>query len=156
VAELTVREIMETDVPRVLPSDSVETVLRVLREHELSGVPVVNEGGRCVGIVTDADLVISEEGADLHLPHYFELFGGVVFLEPLRRFEQRLRKAFSSTAGDLMTEDPVTIEPSATVHEAARVISASRHNRLPVVEHGRLVGMVTRVDVLDALTRNDR
>jgi CBS domain-containing protein len=156
VAELTVREIMETDVPRVLPSDSVESVLRVLREHELSGVPVVNEGGRCVGIVTDADLVISEEGADLHLPHYFELFGGVVFLEPLRRFEQRLRKAFSSTAGDLMTEDPVTIEPSATVHEAARVISASRHNRLPVVEHGRLVGMVTRVDVLDALTRNDR
>jgi CBS domain-containing protein len=155
MAELTVRDIMETDVPRVLPGDSVETVLRVLREHELPGVPVVNEGGRCVGIITDADLVLSEEGADLHLPHYFELFGGVVFLEPLRRFEQRLRKAFSSTAGDLMTEDPVTIEPSATVREAARVISERRHNRLPVVEHGRLVGMVTRVDVLDALTRSE-
>ena len=155
MAEATVRDIMETEVPRVLPSDSVESVLRVMREHELPGVPVVNEGGRCVGIITDADLVISEEGSDLHLPHYFELFGGVVFLEPLRRFEQRLRKAFSSTAGDLMTEDPLTIGPDATVREAARVISESGHNRLPVVEHGRLVGVVTRLDVLDALTRDE-
>src|ERR671928_1056321 len=129
---MVVRDIMETDVPIVHPEDSVETVLSVLREHELPGVPVVNEGGRCVGIITDADLIISEEGSDLHLPHYFELFGGVVFLEPLRRFEQRLRKAFSSTAADLMTPDPVTIDADAPVREAARLISERRHNRLPV------------------------
>ena len=52
-----------------------------------------------------------------------------------------------------MTEDPVTIEPSASVDEAARLIAGKKHNRLPVVEHGRLVGVVTRVDVLEALTR---
>ena len=142
---------METDVPEVYASDPVESVLKVLRAHELPGVPVINEGGRCVGIITEADLVLSEEGADLHLPHYFELFGGYVFLEPMKRFEERLRKAFSSTAADMMTEDPVTIEPSAGVAEAARLIARKRHNRLPVVEHGRLVGVVTRVDVLDAL-----
>jgi CBS domain-containing protein len=152
---LSVRDIMETGVPTVRPGDSVETVLRLMREHELPGVPVVNDGGRCVGIITDADLVISEEDADLHMPHYFELFGGVVFLEPLRRFEQRLRKAFSSTAGDLMTEDPITIEPGASVQEAARTIARRKHNRLPVIEHGRLVGVVTRLDVLDALTRDE-
>ena len=148
---LTVRDIMETDVPPVYPSDPVESVLKVLRTHELPGVPVINEGGRCVGIITEADLVISDEDADLHLPHYFELFGGYVFLEPMKRFEERLRKAFSSTAADMMTEDPVTIEPSAGIAEAARLIARKRHNRLPVVEHGRLVGVVTRVDVLDAL-----
>ena len=71
------------------PEDTVETVLHVLREHELPGVPVVNAGGRCVGIITEADLVLTDEDADLHLPHYFELFGGVVFLEPLRHFEER-------------------------------------------------------------------
>jgi CBS domain-containing protein len=152
---LTVRDIMETDVPTVQPHDSVEAVLRLMRRHELPGVPVVNDGGRCVGIITDADLVLSEEEGDLHLPHYFELFGGVVFLEPLRKYEQRLRKAFSSTARDLMTEDPVTIEPDESVHRAARVIAESKHNRLPVVEHGRLVGVVTRLDVLDALTRDE-
>jgi CBS domain-containing protein len=152
---LTVRDIMQADVPAVHPEDSVESVLRLMREHELPGVPVINEGGRCVGIITDADLVLSEEDADLHMPHYFELFGGVVFLEPLRRFEDRLRKAFSSTAADLMTADPVTIEPDATVQEAARTIARRKHNRLPVTEHGRLVGVVTRLDVLDALTRDE-
>src|SRR6185295_20366884 len=123
--------------------------------HDLQGVPVVNEGGRCVGIITEADLVLTNEDADLHLPHYFQLFGGVVFLESMSHFEERLRKAFASTAEDMMTPDPVTIEPSATVEEAARLITRTRHNRLPVVQHGRLVGVVTRVAVLEALT-NER
>ena len=152
---MIVRDIMETDVPRVTVVDSVERVLEIMREHDLPGVPVVNEGGRCVGIITEADLVISDEDADLHLPHYFQLFGGIVFLEPMKRFEERVRKAFASTAEDMMTPDPVTIEPDATVREAARVIARRKHNRLPVIEHGRLVGVVTRVDVLDALTRDD-
>src|ERR687893_1573064 len=140
----TVADIMETDVPTVLPEDTVEAVLRTLREHELPGVPVVNSGGRCVGIITEADLVMAGEDADLHLPHYFELFGGLVFLESMTHFEERLRKATAALARDLMTEDPVTIEPSASIDEAARTISRSKHNRLPVVEHGRLRGVVTR------------
>jgi CBS domain-containing protein len=152
---LTVRDIMDADPVTVSPTDDVETVVRLLRRHELPGVPVVNEGGRCVGIVTEADLVLADEEGDLHIPHYIELFGGVVFLEPLRRFEGRLKKAFASTVNDLMTEDPVTIEPDASVAEAGRVIVHRGHNRLPVVEHGRLIGVVTRVDVLEALTRDE-
>jgi CBS domain-containing protein len=150
---LTVADIMDTDSPTVSPEDTVEHVLRVLNKSELTGIPVVTAGGRCVGIITESDLVMTGEDADLHLPHYFELFGGFVFLEPLGHFEERLRKATAALASDLMTEDPVTIEPDATVHQAARQISRSKHNRLPVIEHGRLVGVVTRVDVLEALTR---
>jgi CBS domain-containing protein len=149
---LTVADIMETDVPTVTPEDSVETVLHVLREHELPGVPVVNAGGRCVGIITEADLVLSGEDADLHLPHYFELFGGLVFIEPLKHFEERLRKAVAASARDMMTPDPVTIEADASVEDAARLIARRKHDRLPVIEHGRLVGVVTRLDVLAALT----
>jgi CBS domain-containing protein len=74
-------------------------------------------------------------------------------LEPLGRFEQRLRKAFASKATDMMTLDPDTVAPETTVQEAARLIHSSGHNRLPVVEDGRLVGVVTRVDVLGALAR---
>jgi CBS domain-containing protein len=150
---LTVGDIMEPDPVTVTPEDDVETVVRLLRRHELPGVPVVNDGGRPVGIVTEADLVLTDDDGDLHLPHYIELFGGVVFLEPLRRFESRLRKAAASQVRDLMTRDPTTIEAGADVHEAGRIIVRSGHNRLPVVEHGRLVGVVTRVDVLEALTR---
>jgi CBS domain-containing protein len=150
MAEL-VREIMDTEPVTVSPDASVEEVVRTLREQELPGVPVVDGDGRCVGIVTEADLVLPDDEGDLHIPHYVNLFGGTVFLEPLGRFEGRLRKAFASTASDMMTADPDTVEPDTTVREAARAIHETGHNRLPVVEDGLLKGVVTRVDVLGAL-----
>ena len=146
-----VREIMDPDPATVRPETPVEDIVRLLAETELPGLPVVDDDGRCVGIVTEADLVIADEQGDLHLPHYIELFGGVVFLESLRHFEERLRKAFAATAADMMTPDPITIGPDANAREAARIISESGHNRLPVVEDGRLVGVVSRADVLGAL-----
>ena len=149
---LTVRDIMEVDVPAVYPEDPIEKVVHILRDHELPGVPVINEGGRCVGIITEADLIMGGEKEDLHLPHYIELFGGFVFLESTKKYEERLRKAIGWLAQDVMTADPITIEPDATIGEAARVIARHKHNRVPVVEHGRLIGVVTRIDVLDALT----
>jgi CBS domain-containing protein len=152
MAEL-VRDIMDTSPVTVAPDTPVEEVVRTLREHELPGVPVVDRDGRCVGIVTEADLVLPDDQGDLHIPHYINLFGGTVFLEPLGRFEQRLRKAFASKATDMMTSDPDTVAPETTVQEAARLIHESGHNRLPVVDEGRLVGVVTRLDVLGALAR---
>jgi CBS domain-containing protein len=152
---LTVREIMDAEPATVTTEATVEEVVRALRDHELTGVPVVNDGGRCIGIITEEDLVMAGDEGDLHLPHYIELFGGIVFLESMGRFEERLRRATASTASDLMTKDPVTIGPDATAREAGRAMTHHKHNRLPVVEHGRLVGVVTRVDVLDALTRED-
>jgi CBS domain-containing protein len=146
-----VRDIMDSDPETVSPDANVEEVIATLRDNELPGVPVVDGDGRCVGIVSEADLVLPDDEGDLHLPHYINLFGGTVFLEPLGRFEDRLRKAFASSARDMMTADPDTVTPDTTVQEAARRIHDTGHNRLPVVEDGRLVGVVTRIDVLGAL-----
>ena len=146
-----VREIMDTSPEAVAVDAPVDEVVKALRTHELPGLPVVDADGRCVGIVTEADLVLPDDEGDLHIPHYINLFGGTVFLEPLGRFEERLRKAFASKAEDMMTRDPMTVAPDTTVREAARIIHESGHNRLPVVEDERLVGVVTRVDVLGAL-----
>jgi CBS domain-containing protein len=148
-----VRDVMDSSPASVSPDAPVEDVVRTMRENELPGVPVVDGDGRCVGIVTEADLVLPDDQGDLHIPHYINLFGGTVFLEPLGRFEQRLRKAFASNAADMMTADPDTVRPDTTVREAARIVHESGHNRLPVVEDGRLVGVVTRVDLLGALAR---
>ena len=150
MAEL-VEEIMDPEPETVTPETPVEDVVRTLRENELPGVPVVDGEGGLVGIVTEADLVLPDDQGDLHIPHYINLFGGTVFLEPLGRFEDRLRKAFASKASDMMTKDPDSVSPDTTVREAARLIHESGHNRLPVVKDGRLVGVVTRVDVLGAL-----
>jgi CBS domain-containing protein len=147
----TVADIMDADAPTASPDDDVETVVRIFRENDIGGIPVVNDGGRCVGIVTEADLVIPDERGDLHIPHYIELFGGLVFLESMHDFEERVRKAAAASVRDLMTEDPVTIDVAASVRDAARLIHERHHNRLPVVEHGRYVGMITRADVIGAL-----
>lgn len=146
-----VREIMDTSPVAVAVDAPVDEVVNALRTHELPGLPVVDSDGRCVGIVTETDLVLPDDEGDLHIPHYINLFGGTVFLEPLGRFEERLRKAFASKAEDMMTRDPMTVAPDTTVREAARIIHESGHNRLPVVQDERLVGVVTRVDVLGAL-----
>jgi CBS domain-containing protein len=88
------------------------------------------------------------------VPLHFELMGGVVYLGRFKDYEERLKRAIAQTAEELMTPDPVTVRPDQPVEEAARIIAERRHNRLPVVEDGgKLVGIVTRLDVLDALTR---
>jgi CBS domain-containing protein len=148
-----VADIMERDPIAVGRDDQVESVIRVLREHELPGVPVVDGSGMLVGIITENDLILRDEQADLHLPHHLDIMGGVIYLESMKHFEGRIKKAFASKAEDMMTSHPITVTPGASVEEAAKLIARHKHNRLPVVDDdGRLVGVVTRLDVLDAIT----
>jgi CBS domain-containing protein len=148
----TVADIMERDVVTVHPQDTVASLLRTLREHELPGVPILDEDGRVVGIVTESDLILRDEEEDLRLPLHIDLFGGQIFLGRLKPFEERVKKAMASTVAEMMTADPITVTADTDVHEAARLIAEHRHNRLPVVDaDGRLVGVVTRLDVLEAL-----
>jgi len=73
---------MDSSPASVRPDAHVEEIVALLRQHGLPGVPVVDDEGRCVGIVTEADLVLPDDEGDLHLPHYINLFGGTVFVEP--------------------------------------------------------------------------
>ena len=146
-----VREVMTPDPPAVTRETGVEELVRLLGENDVPGVAVVDAAGDCIGIVTESDLVITDEEGDLHIPHYVELMGGLIPLEPLRKFEERLKKAAASTVADMMTAPAVTVEADDPVRKAARLIAESGHNRLPVVEDGRLVGIVTRADVLRAI-----
>jgi len=146
-----VRDYMDSDPVSVRPDASVEDVARVLGENELHGVPVTEEDGSVVGIVTENDLVIGDNEGDLHIPAYIELFGGLVFLEPFRKFERRMKKAVAATAAQMMTAEPRTVGPGDDINEAAHVIVETGHNRIPVVEDGRLVGVISRADVVRAL-----
>ena len=143
---------MHTDIVSAHPEDDVESLLRLMREHELPGVPVVDHSDRVIGIVTEADLVLRDEAGDLRLPHHIDLMGGVIFLESTKHYEEKLRRAFAATVSDMMTRNPTTVGPDDSAGHAAALISKRGHNRLPVVDHdGKLLGVVTRVDVLAAL-----
>ena len=98
---------MDPDVPSVSPEDDARTVIDLLARQDLAAVPVVDADRKVVGIVTESDLVISDEESDLHLPHYLNIMGGIVFVGSMKGFEEKLNKAFATNVSELMTADPV-------------------------------------------------
>lgn len=143
-----VREVMTTDVVTVPDSASFKEIVRLLHEHRISALPVVDADGRIVGIVSEADLLLKEE----YEPRP-EGKGGLIAFGR-KRLERR--KAAGLVARQLMTEPVVTVSPEATVREAARLMHARRVKRLPVVDgEGRVVGIVSRADLLKVFLRSD-
>src|SRR6476659_9123132 len=151
----TAAEIMDADVPTVGPDDDARTAIDLLSRQELSAIPVVDGDRRVIGIVSESDLVLSDEESDLHLPHYLNIMGGIVFVGSMKGFEKRLDKAFATKVSELMTADPVIVNDYSSAETVARRIADEHHNHLPVVDdEGRLAGMVTRADALAALVED--
>jgi CBS domain-containing protein len=152
----TAADIMDTDVPALGPEDDATRAIELLAEREIGALPVVNSENRVIGIVSESDLVLSDEQADLHLPHYFNIMGGVIFTGSMKGFEERLNKAFATKVRDLMSEDPVVVRTDDGVEKVARLIAEKHHNHLPVVDgDGKLAGIVTRADALAALVEEE-
>ncbi|HEX6205583.1 MAG TPA: CBS domain-containing protein [Solirubrobacterales bacterium] len=148
----TAGDIMDRDVPSVRPEDDARTAIDLLAKTDLGAIPVVDESNKVVGIVSESDLIISEEESDLHLPHYLNIMGGIVFVGSMKGFDERLEKAFASKVSELMTADPIVARDFENVDRVAKKIADEHHNHLPVVDaDGNLVGMVTRADALAAL-----
>jgi CBS domain-containing protein len=148
----TAAEIMDADVPTVGPDDDARTAIDLLSRQELSAIPVVDGDRRVIGIVSESDLVLSDEESDLHLPHYLNIMGGIVFVGSMKGFEERLNKAFATKVSELMTPDPFTAHLDDDAEKVGRLIADKHHNHLPVVDgDGHLAGLVTRADVLAAL-----
>jgi CBS domain-containing protein len=148
----TAAEIMDAEVPAVSPEADARTAIELLARTDKGAIPVIDEERNVVGIVSESDLVLSEEESDLHLPHYLNIMGGIVFVGSMKGFEERLDKAFATNVSELMTADPVVVHDYNSAENVARRIAEVHHNHLPVVdEDGRLTGMVTRADALAAL-----
>lgn len=148
----TAAEIMNSDVPSVAPSDDARTAIDLLAQSDLGAIAVIDDDRKVVGIVSESDLILSDEQSDLHLPHYLNIMGGIVFIGSMKGFEERLDKAFATEVSDLMTADPIVAHTFEAADRVAKKIADKHHNHLPVVdEDGRLAGMVTRADALAAL-----
>jgi CBS-domain-containing membrane protein len=148
----TAAEIMDADVPTVSPDDDARTAIDLLAKTEMGAIPVVDDERRVVGIVSESDLILSDEESDLHLPHYLNIMGGIVFVGSMKGFEERLNKAFATKVSELMTADPIVALAGDDAEAVAKTIADEHHNHLPVVDaDGRLAGLVTRADALAAL-----
>jgi CBS domain-containing protein len=148
----TAADIMDSHVPSVSPDDDARTAIDLLAKTDMGAIPVVDADRKVVGIVSESDLILSDEESDLHLPHYLNIMGGIVFVGSMKGFEERLEKAFATKVSELMTADPVVAHSFEKADRVAKKIADKHHNHLPVVdEDGRLAGLVTRADALAAL-----
>ena len=152
----TAGDIMDPNVETVRPEDDARTAIDLLAKTDHGAIAVVDEADVVVGIVSESDLVLSDEESDLHLPHYLNIMGGIVFIGSMKGFEHKLEKAFATKVSELMTADPITVKTFENAERVAKKIADSHHNHLPVVDDdGRLAGMVTRADALAAIVDGD-
>jgi CBS domain-containing protein len=148
-----VGSVMTTPVVRAEYGTPFKEVARLLADHRISGLPVVDEEGKVLGVISETDLMVRQaETPDPFRPPEHRLpFAGLT-----RTARRRAVKARARTAGQLMTEPAVTVHADATIVEAARTMAQRRVERLPVVdEEDRLVGIVTRRDLLQVFLRPD-
>lgn len=147
---MTIRDVMSPAVVSVDPATPLADVARLLVEHRISGVPVVDAVGGVLGVVSEADFLVKEQGTEgLHRRPLARFIGDG------RASRARLAKLAATTAGEAMTSPAITIDSYRSISEAAARMSSLGINRLPVVDQGRLVGIVTRADLVRAYTRSD-
>lgn len=147
--ELKVREIMQVNVITVKPETTVGELADILSQNNISGVPVVDGQGGVLGMVSEADIILQD--ADLHFPYYIQFLDSVIYLQSVHKFEERFRKAIGSKVSEVMSEEVVSVSPDATVREVATLMADRNVNRLPVTQNERLVGIVTRGDIVRAI-----
>ena len=147
--QLTAGDIMQTEVVTIGPDATVRELADLLATSKISGVPVVDAGGAVVGVVTEGDIIMQDAG--LHFPHYIQFLDGTIYLESVSKFEERFRRTFGTKVADVMSSEVVSVAPDASIYDVATLMADSDVNRVPVLERGRLVGIITRADVVKAI-----
>ncbi|MCR3955607.1 MAG: CBS domain-containing protein [Gudongella sp.] len=145
-----IKDIMTKDVITVALDDNVEKCASLLIKHNLSGLPVLDESGKLVGIVTEGDLI--RRASRIKGPAVLEVLGGLIYLDSPKKFMDELKNSMGQKAGDIMTKKVVTIDPDQTIEEGATLLVEKKVKRLPVIDKkGELVGIVSRRDIMGYL-----
>ncbi|MCX7832190.1 MAG: CBS domain-containing protein [Actinobacteria bacterium] len=147
---MKVKDAMTTKLIVVHPDTPVKEIAEIMLKNRIGGVPVV-DNEKLVGIVTEEDLIM--KNVKLHFPTYIQLLDAVIYLESLKKYEEELRRAVGATAKDVMSKELITISPEASLEDAATLMVEKGISRLPVVENDKLVGIVTKRDILRHISK---
>jgi len=149
MAELTARDIMTPDPLTVTGDLSVTDAARMMVDNRVGALPVL-EGTELVGIVTEGDLIMRD--VKVEFPTYLHLLDGFIMYPPATaRFESELKKAVGATVADVMSSDPVIVEADTSVGDLATLMVDRDVSRVPVLDGGKLVGIVSKSDIVRSL-----
>ncbi|PXF55925.1 MAG: hypothetical protein C4B57_00260 [Deltaproteobacteria bacterium] len=143
------KDIMTSPVITVHPDTSVPDLARLLSEYRINGVPVVDDAGNLVGIVTEADLI--DQNKKLHIPSVIFFLDSPIFLENPKKFDKELRKMAGTTAEDICTRDVVTVKDETPIDEVANLMAEKRINTIPVMREGKMAGVIGRGDLIRSI-----
>jgi CBS domain-containing protein len=148
---MKVREIMTAEVVVAHPDTPVNRLAGLMAERDISGIPVV-ENDRLSGIVTEFDLIV--RNTRLEPPAFFQILDARIPLETPSHYRERLRHMLGTHARDVMTETVVSVGPDEELEALAELMVKRRVNPVPVVEGGRIVGIVSRSDIVRMMAQD--
>jgi CBS domain-containing protein len=146
---LKAKDIMTTKVVSVTPGTGITEVAKLLLEEHINGVPVVDEKGNLVGIICRSDLIAQQK--KLPLPSFFNLLDTFIPIVSPGKIDREVEKISAARAEQAMTPDPVTVDPQTGLEEIAAIMVNKSFHTIPVVEEGKLVGIIGKEDVLRTL-----
>ncbi len=143
----TVADVMTKEPITVMPQTPIQEAIEILAAKKISGLLVVDENGKLVGTISEADLMWQETGVET--PPYIMFLDSVIYLQNPARHNKEIHKALGQTVGEVMSDRPLTIKANKSVKEAARLMHEKKVRRLPVVdEQSQLIGIITQGDVI--------
>lgn len=140
------KDIMTKEVITVHGEDSIEKAIKLLLEHNVSGLPVIDENHKLKGIITEGDLI--HRSKKLHIPTYFTILDSYIFLENPKTVEDQIKKMTAYKVEDMMTTKVISVDYEETIEEIATIMANKNINRVPVVKEEKLVGIVSRRDII--------
>lgn len=146
---LTAKDIMTTDIVTVSPESDVSQAARLLLEKHINGIPVVDSSQQVVGILCQSDLIAQQK--KISLPSLFTLLDGFISFSSTKNLDKEFKKIAAIKVSEAMTEDPVTVSPETTIEEIATLMVNRGFHTIPVVQDGRLVGVIGKEDVLKTI-----
>ncbi|NJL55275.1 CBS domain-containing protein [bacterium] len=150
----TVADAMSRDPIVVQPQTPLKEAIRILAERRISGLLVMDEQNKLVGVISESDLMWRESGVSP--PPYVMFLDSVIYLQNPARYEEQLHKALGQTVGEVMSKNVITIHPDRPLQEAARIMHEKDIHRLPVVDaSGQAIGIITRGDIVRSMASDD-
>ena len=143
---LTVKDIMKTDIISVSPATEITHATKLLLENHINGLPVIDENEKLVGIICQSDVIAQQK--KLPIPSFFSFLDGFISLSSMKNLEKEVKKISAVTVSQAMTANPVTVGPDTLIEVVAALMVDSNFHTIPVVEGGKLVGIVGKEDVL--------
>nr|WP_319392105.1 CBS domain-containing protein [uncultured Desulfobacter sp.] len=148
----TAKDIMETEVISITPETDISRAVELLLNNHINGVPVVGANGRLEGILCQSDLIFQQK--TISLPPILTFLDGIIPLSSSKKLENEMKKIAAGTVAQAMVSDPVTVTPDTPVSDIAAMMVERHFHTIPVVENGKVIGIVGKEDVLRTLIKS--